>query len=211
MTSQDFPCLSMNGNDVEDRATAAVLAGGGADGVPAFALRQWRTRGNSTAPVFVTWLPGAGRFCLTVKYGLYSLRDGEWYMDTRAEEHAVSLGPGPAGGPQGQRGAAAAAWSQRARGAGSGVSRHGAGPAHGAPGQPGPCAPALGPGALRCPPGRGQRRPALSPAADRKDGSGRDIRTAEAALPRRRRDVARPGSGNPVCPGSLTVVMASLP
>lgn len=84
MTSQDFSVLSMNGNDVEDRATAAILAGGGADGVPAFALRQWRTGGNSTAPVFVTWLPDVGRFCLTVKYGRHSLRDGDWYLETRA-------------------------------------------------------------------------------------------------------------------------------
>lgn len=84
MTSQDLPCLSMNENNGEDRATAAVLAGGGADGVPAFALRQWRTGGNSTAPVFITWLPGVGRFCLTVKYGRHSLRDGDWYIGTRA-------------------------------------------------------------------------------------------------------------------------------
>ena len=52
--------------------------------MPAFALRRWRTGGNSTAPVFFTWLPGVGRFCLTVKYGPYSLRDGDWCLDTRA-------------------------------------------------------------------------------------------------------------------------------
>ncbi len=84
MTSQDIPLLSVNENNGEDRATAAVLAGGSAYGVPAFVLRQWRTEDNSTAPVFVTWLPGVGRFCLTVKYGRYSLRDGDWYLDTRA-------------------------------------------------------------------------------------------------------------------------------
>ena len=52
--------------------------------MPAFALRQWRTGGNSTAPVFVTWLPGVGRYALTLKHVRHSLRDGGWYMDTRA-------------------------------------------------------------------------------------------------------------------------------
>ena len=61
MPSQDFPFLPMSENNCGDRATAAILAGGGADG-----------------------LPGIGRFCLTVQYGRYSLRDGNWRIDTRA-------------------------------------------------------------------------------------------------------------------------------
>ena len=35
-----------------------------------------------TEPVFVTWLLDVGRFCLTVKYGRYTLRRGQWYIDT---------------------------------------------------------------------------------------------------------------------------------
>ena len=66
----------------EDRATAAMLTVGGADGIPAFALRHWRPEGGSTMPVFITWLLGVGRFCLTVKYGRYSLKGAEWRIDT---------------------------------------------------------------------------------------------------------------------------------
>ena len=65
----------------EDRATAAILTGGGADGVPAFALRHWRPDGSPAEPVFITWLLGVGRFCLTVKYGRYSLRGADWHVE----------------------------------------------------------------------------------------------------------------------------------
>ena len=68
--------------DGEDRATAAVLTCGGTDGVPALVLRHWRPGGSSTEPVFIAWLLGVGRFCLTVKYGRYSLRGEEWRLDT---------------------------------------------------------------------------------------------------------------------------------
>ena len=34
--------------------------------------------------MFITWLPGVGRFCLMVKYGRYSLRGTDWHIDTRA-------------------------------------------------------------------------------------------------------------------------------
>ena len=33
-------------------------------------------------PVFITWLLGVGRFCLTVKYGRYSQRGRDWHVDT---------------------------------------------------------------------------------------------------------------------------------
>ena len=66
----------------EDRATAAILTGGGADGVPALVLRHWRPDGSPAEPVFITWLLGVGRFCLTVKYGLYSPRGADWQVDT---------------------------------------------------------------------------------------------------------------------------------
>ena len=73
----------------EDRATAAVLACGGTDGVPAYVLRHWRPGGSSTEPVFITWLLGVGRFCLTVKYGRYSLRGEDWRLDTGPGLRAV--------------------------------------------------------------------------------------------------------------------------
>ena len=87
MSPQNPPHLSISEENSEDRATAAILAAGGADGVPALALRYWRSGtpgGSPAAPVFITWLPGVGRFCLTVQYGRYSLRDGNWRIDTRA-------------------------------------------------------------------------------------------------------------------------------
>ena len=71
-----------NGKAGEDRATAVLLTGGFNDGVPAFFLRHWRTGANPPEPVFVTWLLDVGRFCLTVKYGRYSLKGGQWQVDT---------------------------------------------------------------------------------------------------------------------------------
>ncbi len=51
---------------------------------PAFVLRHWRTEGDKAEPVFVTWLRDVGRFCVRAKYGRYSLRHGEWYVDIGA-------------------------------------------------------------------------------------------------------------------------------
>ena len=70
------------GNAAEDRATAALLTGGGTDGVPAFFLRHWRPGADAPEPVFDIWLPGIGRSCLTVKYGRHSLKGGQWRVDT---------------------------------------------------------------------------------------------------------------------------------
>ena len=84
VTSLQPQYLSSLGNSEEineDRATAAILTGGGADGVPALALRHWRQDGSPAEPVFITWLLGVGRFCLTVKYGRYSLRGSDWHVD----------------------------------------------------------------------------------------------------------------------------------
>ncbi len=82
MPSSELPYSPIGKDRSEDRATAAILAGGGADGVPAFALRYWSNRGGAAMPVFITWLPGIGRFCLTVKYGRYSLRGRDWCIET---------------------------------------------------------------------------------------------------------------------------------
>ncbi len=87
MSPQNLPQLSIGEKSGEDRATAAILAAGGADGVPAFSLRYWRSGipvGGPAAPVFITWLPGAGRFCLIVQYGQYFLKGEDWYIDARA-------------------------------------------------------------------------------------------------------------------------------
>ena len=55
--------------------------------MPALALRYWRSgipAGGTAEPVFITWQLGVGRLCLTVKYGQYSLKGEDWYIDTRA-------------------------------------------------------------------------------------------------------------------------------
>ena len=88
MASQNIPAFSISEENSEDRATAAILAGGGANGVPAFTLRHWIPGvpgASPETPVFITWLPGVGRFCLMVRYGHYSLRGEDWYIDTRAD------------------------------------------------------------------------------------------------------------------------------
>ena len=84
MPSRNPPDSPMDKDKTEDRATAAILAGGCAAGVPSMALRYWSSHGGQETemPVFITWLLGAGRFCLTVAYGRYSLRGGDWYVDT---------------------------------------------------------------------------------------------------------------------------------
>ena len=82
MASLKFPHSPMDKDKAEDRATAAILAGGCAAGVPSMALRYWSSHGGQEMPVFITWLLGVGRFCLTVKYGRYSLRGEDWHVDT---------------------------------------------------------------------------------------------------------------------------------
>ena len=74
--------IGKNRNRVEDRATTAIMAAGGADGVPAIAMRYWSHCDGTAMPVFITWLPDIGRFCLTVKSDRYSLRGRDWYIDT---------------------------------------------------------------------------------------------------------------------------------
>ncbi len=71
-----------NGNAGEDLATTILLTHGGIDGVPAFFLRHWRPGADPPEPVFDAWLPHVGRFSLMVKYGRYSLKGGQWRVDT---------------------------------------------------------------------------------------------------------------------------------
>ena len=81
----------------EEQAAAAILASGGSGGtggISAFALHYWRPGGNPAEPVFITWLPGIGRLCLTVKYGRYSVKGADWYRDTRNSDGNPWLGRG---------------------------------------------------------------------------------------------------------------------
>ena len=83
MQPEQFPSRHHdNGDAAADRATGVLLTDGGVDGVSAFVLRHWRTDTNPLEPVFVTWLLDIGRFCLTVRYGRFSLKGVEWYIDT---------------------------------------------------------------------------------------------------------------------------------
>ncbi len=150
MQPKNLPVPGNSEKHGEDRATAAILASGGAGSVSAFALRHWRPDGNPTEPVFITWLLGIGRFCLTVKYGRYSLKGADWYLDSGSGPRATPspLDPGPARGAAVDRGLAAAAEPAGARVAGPGLLRHGAQPAPRAPRPPERCSPALGPGGL---------------------------------------------------------------
>ena len=50
--------------------------------MPALVLRYWSSHGGQEMPVFIAWLLGIGRFCLTVEYGRHSLRGGDWHIDT---------------------------------------------------------------------------------------------------------------------------------
>ena len=77
----EYLSSSHSGKASDDRATGALLTGGGVDGVSAFVLRHWRQEGDATEPLFVTWLLDVGRFCLTVRYGRFSLKGGEWQVD----------------------------------------------------------------------------------------------------------------------------------
>ena len=81
-----------NGNVAQDRATAILLTGGFNDGVSAFSLRHWHPGVNPPEPVFVTWLLDVGRFCLTVKYGCYSLKGEQWRVDTGS---GLRIAPSP--------------------------------------------------------------------------------------------------------------------
>ena len=84
MPSGNSPHSPIGRENSEDPATAAILAAGCADGVPSMALRYWSSDGGQETemPVFMTWLLGVGRFCLTVKYGRYSQRGRDWHVDT---------------------------------------------------------------------------------------------------------------------------------
>ena len=71
-----------DGNAGEDRATAVLLTGGFNDGLSTFLMRHWLPGANPPEPVFDAWLPHVGRFSLMVKYGRYSLKGGQWRVDT---------------------------------------------------------------------------------------------------------------------------------
>ena len=82
MLPRNLPQSSAGIENSEDPATAAILAGGCADGVPSLAVRYWSSHGSPAMPVFITWLLGIGRSCLMVKYRRRSLRGRASYVDT---------------------------------------------------------------------------------------------------------------------------------
>ena len=90
MKLEYLPSHHDSGNAAQDRATAVLLTHGGIDGVSAFFLRHWGPGADPPEPVFVTWLPDVGRFCLTAKYGRYSLQGGQWRVDTGSGPRATS-------------------------------------------------------------------------------------------------------------------------
>ena len=91
MQPEQFPSHHHdNGDAAADRATGVLLARGGVDGVSTYVLRHWRPEANPPEPVFVTWLLGVGRFCLTVRYGRFSLKGKEWHVDTGSGPQAVA-------------------------------------------------------------------------------------------------------------------------
>lgn len=90
MQHENLPGYSRSTNVSEDPATRVILAKGGADDVPAFVLRHWRTGNGSREPAFVVWLLDIGRFCLTVKYDRYSLNRCDWRFDDGAGRKPAS-------------------------------------------------------------------------------------------------------------------------
>ena len=84
MPPRNLPQSPAGRENSDDPATAAILAGGCADGVPSFAVGCWISHGSPAMPVFIAWLLGIGRSCLAVKYGRYSLRGRDWFVDTGA-------------------------------------------------------------------------------------------------------------------------------
>ena len=54
MSSQSRLHSPTGNNKSEDRATAAVLAGGCAADVPSLAMRYWSCHGSPAMPVFIT-------------------------------------------------------------------------------------------------------------------------------------------------------------
>ena len=78
-----------DGNAGEDRATAVLLTGGFNDGLSTFLMRHWFPGANPPEPVFDAWLPHVGRFSLMVKYGRYSLKGGQWRVDTGSGPRAT--------------------------------------------------------------------------------------------------------------------------
>ena len=187
----EYLSSSHNGNASNDRATAALLTGGGGDGVSAFVLRRWRPGTNPPEPVFVTWLLNIGCFCLTVRYGRFSLKRGEWCIDT---------GSGPRSAPSPLEQARVEALLTReflekrlnrpaACCAGPGLLGYGPRPAHRALGPTKPRSAAVRPGRLHRAIGRCRGKSRAPPATGKVAGPGGDIRPRRGRRSRWRRAI----------------------
>lgn len=68
----------------DDTITNALFANIVDSNVHEFALRRSSRTANAPDPVFILWLIGAGRFCLTVLRGRHVLLRDAWHLDTGA-------------------------------------------------------------------------------------------------------------------------------
>ena len=68
----------------DDTITNALFANIVDSNVHEFALRRLSRTANAPDPVFILWLIGAGRFCLTVLRGRHVLLRDAWHLDTGA-------------------------------------------------------------------------------------------------------------------------------
>ncbi len=77
---------SANGRDANGKEiNAALVFNGVVDyNVHDFAIRRLSRTLNAPDPVFILWLIGAGRFCLTVRPGLHVLLRDAWHLDNGA-------------------------------------------------------------------------------------------------------------------------------
>ena len=58
--------------------------------VPVFTIRLMPKAPNAPGPVFILWLIGAGRFCLTVRPGRHVLLRDAWHLDNGAGLQRIS-------------------------------------------------------------------------------------------------------------------------
>ena len=83
MPSEHRPS-SDEGGGVYDPIANAVFSDIAHSNVPVFTIRLMPTAPNAPEPVFILWLIGGGRFCLTVRPGRHVLLKDAWHLETGA-------------------------------------------------------------------------------------------------------------------------------
>ena len=89
MPSEHLP-LPGAGGESYDTIAAAVLNDIADSNVPGFVIRQLPRAPDASQPVFILWLIGAGRFCLTVRAGRHVLLRDAWHLDTGASLQRIT-------------------------------------------------------------------------------------------------------------------------